>query len=40
LTSASLLLSRVAAPGASDALPDLQTAVANLVWEANNGVDA
>ena len=40
LTSASLLLRRLAAPGASDALLDLQTAVANLVWEANTGVDA
>jgi hypothetical protein len=40
LTSALLLLRRLAAPGASDALLDLQTAVANLVWEANTGVDA
>jgi hypothetical protein len=40
LTSASLLLRRLAAPGASDALLDLQTTVANLVWEANTGVDA
>jgi hypothetical protein len=40
LTSASLLLRRLAAPSASDALLDLQTAVANLVWEANTDVDA
>ena len=40
LTSASLLLRRLAAPGASDALLDLQRAVADLVWEANTGVDA
>jgi hypothetical protein len=39
LTSASLLLHRLAAPGASEALLDLQIAVANLVWEANTGVD-
>ena len=40
LTSASLLLGRLAAPGASESLLDLQTAVADLVWEANTGVDA
>jgi hypothetical protein len=40
LTSASLLLGRLAAPGASETLLDLQTAVADLVWEANTGVDA
>ena len=40
LTSAWLLLRRLAAPGASGALLDLQTAVANLAWEANTGVDA
>jgi hypothetical protein len=38
LTSASLLLCRLTALGASDALLDLQAAVANLVWEANTGV--
>ena len=38
LTSAWLLLCRLTALGASDALLDLQAAVANLVWEANTGV--
>jgi hypothetical protein len=40
LTSASLLLHRLAAPGASEPLLDLQRAVATLAWEANTGVDA
>jgi hypothetical protein len=38
LRSAELLLRRVAPRAASDALDDLQTIVADLVWEANTNV--
>jgi hypothetical protein len=40
LSSAELLLRRVAPMAASDALDDLRATVADLVWEANTGVGA
>jgi hypothetical protein len=40
LRSAEQLLRRVAPIAASDALDDLRTTVADLVWEANTGVGA